>query len=154
MLSDTKRQVINLWNGCIWLVNLFELYDDARTCRRQIPIWRLQILEMWLPEHGDSAFLEMSLCFSQPTRRHRPETCASKSKPWQRQILHNQIRRPVICSAPLALWRRSNDAPCLPNPTINPPQSFRSCEKQAGCVRNVDSSKHSDTSVTEDIPRL
>jgi len=31
-----KRQVINLWNCCIWLVNLFELYDDARTCQRQI----------------------------------------------------------------------------------------------------------------------
>ena len=27
-----KRQVINLWNCCIWLVNL--LYDDARTCQR------------------------------------------------------------------------------------------------------------------------
>jgi hypothetical protein len=25
MLSDTKRQVINLWNCCIFLVNLFEL---------------------------------------------------------------------------------------------------------------------------------
>ena len=25
MLSDTKLQVINLWNCCIWLVNLFEL---------------------------------------------------------------------------------------------------------------------------------
>jgi hypothetical protein len=30
-----KRQVINLWNCCIWLVNLLELYDDARTCQRQ-----------------------------------------------------------------------------------------------------------------------
>jgi hypothetical protein len=35
MLSDTKRQVINLWNSCIWLVNLFELYNDAPTCQRQ-----------------------------------------------------------------------------------------------------------------------
>ena len=26
-----KRQVINLRNCCIWLVDLFELYDDART---------------------------------------------------------------------------------------------------------------------------
>ena len=26
--ATQKRQVINLWNGCIWLVNLFELYDD------------------------------------------------------------------------------------------------------------------------------
>jgi hypothetical protein len=30
-----KRQVINLWNCCIWFVNLFELYDDARTCQSQ-----------------------------------------------------------------------------------------------------------------------
>jgi hypothetical protein len=30
-----KRQVINLWNCCIWLFNLFELYDDARTWQRQ-----------------------------------------------------------------------------------------------------------------------
>jgi hypothetical protein len=36
MLSDTKRQVINLRNCCNWLVNLFELYDDARTGQRQI----------------------------------------------------------------------------------------------------------------------
>ena len=35
MLSETKRQVINLENCCIWLVNLFQLCDDARTCRRQ-----------------------------------------------------------------------------------------------------------------------
>jgi hypothetical protein len=33
-----KRQVINLWKCCIWLVNLFELCDDARTCKRQIQI--------------------------------------------------------------------------------------------------------------------
>ena len=26
-----KRQVINLRNCCIWLVDLLELYDDART---------------------------------------------------------------------------------------------------------------------------
>jgi hypothetical protein len=31
-----KRQVINLWNFCILLVNLFESYDNARTCERQI----------------------------------------------------------------------------------------------------------------------
>jgi len=31
-----KRQVINLWNCCIWLVNLFELYDDGRVYQRQI----------------------------------------------------------------------------------------------------------------------
>jgi len=36
MLSETKRQVINLYNCCIWLVNLFELYDDAQTCQRQM----------------------------------------------------------------------------------------------------------------------
>jgi hypothetical protein len=30
-----KRQVINLWNCCILLVDLFELYDDARTSKRQ-----------------------------------------------------------------------------------------------------------------------
>jgi hypothetical protein len=31
-----KRQVINFWNCCILLVDLFESYDDARTCKRQI----------------------------------------------------------------------------------------------------------------------
>jgi hypothetical protein len=31
MLNETKRQVINLYNSCIWLVNLFELYDDLPT---------------------------------------------------------------------------------------------------------------------------
>ena len=31
-----KRQVINLWNYCILLVDLFESYDDARTGERQI----------------------------------------------------------------------------------------------------------------------
>jgi len=37
MLSHThKRQVINLWNCCILLVDLFELYDDAWTCKCQI----------------------------------------------------------------------------------------------------------------------
>jgi len=33
-----KRQVMNLWNCCILSVNLFELYDDARTCQRQIDV--------------------------------------------------------------------------------------------------------------------
>ena len=28
-----KRQVINLRNCCIWLVDLFEMYDDTRTCK-------------------------------------------------------------------------------------------------------------------------
>jgi len=31
-----KHQAVNLWNCCILLVDLFELYDDARTCERQI----------------------------------------------------------------------------------------------------------------------
>ena len=31
-----KRQVINLWNCCILLVNLFESYDDARTYEHQM----------------------------------------------------------------------------------------------------------------------
>ena len=30
-----KRQVINLRSCCIWLVDLFEMYDDARTCKLQ-----------------------------------------------------------------------------------------------------------------------
>jgi len=34
-----KRQVINLWNCCILLVNLFESYDDARTYKHQKLIW-------------------------------------------------------------------------------------------------------------------
>jgi hypothetical protein len=33
-----KRQVINLWNCCILLVELFESYDDARICERQSPL--------------------------------------------------------------------------------------------------------------------
>jgi hypothetical protein len=31
-----KRQVINLWNCCISLVDLFELCDDALTCERLV----------------------------------------------------------------------------------------------------------------------
>jgi hypothetical protein len=34
-----KRQVINLWNSCILLVDLFETYGDARTCERQIQLY-------------------------------------------------------------------------------------------------------------------
>jgi hypothetical protein len=36
-----KRQVINLRNCCIYLVDLFELYDDARTCklRKYVNVW-------------------------------------------------------------------------------------------------------------------
>jgi len=30
-----KRQVINLWNCCILFVDLFESYDDAKTCEPQ-----------------------------------------------------------------------------------------------------------------------
>jgi hypothetical protein len=33
-----KRQVINLWQFCIWVVNLFESFDDARTCKHQISV--------------------------------------------------------------------------------------------------------------------
>jgi len=36
-----ERKVKNLWNCCIWLVNLFELYDDVRTCQRQTDTGRL-----------------------------------------------------------------------------------------------------------------
>ena len=34
-----KRQVINLRNFCIWLVDLFETYDDARSCK--LLMWML-----------------------------------------------------------------------------------------------------------------
>jgi hypothetical protein len=37
-----KLQVINLRNCCIWLIDLFELYDDVRTCK----FW---ILKIYLP---------------------------------------------------------------------------------------------------------
>jgi hypothetical protein len=37
-----KHQVINLWNCCILLVDLFESYDDARTCVRQLKMSGLQ----------------------------------------------------------------------------------------------------------------
>jgi hypothetical protein len=33
--ATRKRQVTNLWNCCILLVDLFESYDDAQTCERQ-----------------------------------------------------------------------------------------------------------------------
>ena len=36
-----ERQVINLWNSCIFLVDLFESYDDAWTNERQIYKWIL-----------------------------------------------------------------------------------------------------------------
>jgi len=45
MLSDTRSQVVDLWSCCIWLVNLFELYDDARTCQRQTE-YRLRVLSL------------------------------------------------------------------------------------------------------------
>jgi hypothetical protein len=32
-VHTSKRQVINLKNCCIWLVHLFEMYDDVRTCK-------------------------------------------------------------------------------------------------------------------------
>jgi len=34
-----KCQVINLWNYCILLVDLFESYDDARTCECQKAVY-------------------------------------------------------------------------------------------------------------------
>jgi len=37
--ATNKCQVISLWNCCIWLVNLSELYDDARTWQRQKEIF-------------------------------------------------------------------------------------------------------------------
>jgi len=40
-----KRQVLNLWNCCILLVDLFESYDDARTCERQT------CDNVWSPKH-------------------------------------------------------------------------------------------------------
>jgi len=45
-----KRQAMNLWKCCILLVDLFESYDDARTCERQIVrcVWYL-----W-PDDGQS----------------------------------------------------------------------------------------------------
>jgi len=35
-VHTSKRQVINLRNYCIWLIYLFETYDDARTCKLEI----------------------------------------------------------------------------------------------------------------------
>ena len=37
-----KHQVINLWNYCILLVELFESYDDARTYKRQTTVYFLE----------------------------------------------------------------------------------------------------------------
>jgi len=42
-----KRQVINLWNCCISLVDLFELCDNARTCERLVTV--LQIRPILVP---------------------------------------------------------------------------------------------------------
>jgi hypothetical protein len=33
VVRTSKRQVINLRNCRIWLVDLFEMYDDARNCK-------------------------------------------------------------------------------------------------------------------------
>jgi hypothetical protein len=41
-----KHQIIKLWNFCIWLFNLFELYDDARTYQRQIAKYTLQFIRL------------------------------------------------------------------------------------------------------------
>jgi len=35
-VHTSKRQAINLRNCCIWLIDLFEMYDDARTYKLQI----------------------------------------------------------------------------------------------------------------------
>jgi len=35
MYGSHKRQTINVWKYWILLVDLFESYDDARTCERQ-----------------------------------------------------------------------------------------------------------------------
>jgi len=43
-----KCQVINLWNCCILLDDLFESYDDARTCERQTSHTCLLILLFFL----------------------------------------------------------------------------------------------------------
>ena len=48
-----KRQVINLWNYCILLVDLFELYEDARTCERQKKKYRHLL---WSPINFSSSF--------------------------------------------------------------------------------------------------
>jgi len=40
-----KHQVINLWNCCILLVDLFESYDDERTCERQTENYGILLLE-------------------------------------------------------------------------------------------------------------
>jgi len=42
-----KRQVMKLWNRGILLVNLFELYDDARTYKHKIYV--LYMLTYVLP---------------------------------------------------------------------------------------------------------
>ena len=38
MHGSMNIKLINLWNCCILLVDLFESYDDARTCEHQIPL--------------------------------------------------------------------------------------------------------------------
>jgi len=45
-----KRQIINLWNCCILLVDLFESYDDARTSERVIYSSKLKSA-VGLPDH-------------------------------------------------------------------------------------------------------
>jgi len=55
-----NRQVINLSNCCILLVDLFESYDDARTCERQI----------WYSCFSSSIWLPQKYCLYEPIIRH------------------------------------------------------------------------------------
>ena len=56
-----KRLVINWRNWCIWLVDLFELYDDARTCKlyRNFTLsWNRYVNDLFrsIPPRGHSTF--------------------------------------------------------------------------------------------------
>jgi hypothetical protein len=42
-VHTSKRQVINLWNCCICLVDLFETYEDARTCKLNLYICKVAL---------------------------------------------------------------------------------------------------------------
>ena len=56
MLSETKHQVISLWNCCIWLVNLFELCVDTRTCQRQTSMFLIP----WIVPSDDAVLRKTS----------------------------------------------------------------------------------------------
>jgi hypothetical protein len=58
-----KRQVINLWNCCILLVELFESYDDVWTCERQkvyIVIGRRKKIPLDVQVHVESTLGKVS----------------------------------------------------------------------------------------------